>query len=96
MENILSLLGRYHLAVMITLLVVLSLLSLKNKRNKLLVTCILLLAGSIVYEVVQEEPVTAIPGRINRALNEQPVQEKSTNPHYYQIPEQEKKLLDAL
>jgi hypothetical protein len=96
MDKILSLLGQYHLAVMIAALILLSLLSMKKKNSKLLVTCILLLAGSILYEVVQEEPVTAIPYRINRALNEQPVPEKSTNPHYYQIPEEEKKLLDSL
>ena len=93
MDKIISTLSRHHLAVMTGILVLLLALSGKKRGGKLLRFLMILLAASIVYELAWQEPVTAIPERINNALNH-PQPKQSSNPHYYQIPGEEKQLLD--
>ena len=93
MNQITPLLSEYHLHIMVAVFVLL-LLSSRKKRNKtLFFIALIALAGSILYEVIWNEPVSRIPVRINQALNH-PQPTKSSNLHYYDIPEKEKKILD--
>jgi hypothetical protein len=85
-------LAQYHLAVMAGLLVLLFLLSRKTRGGKFLLLLMALLAASIGYELITGRPVSEIPQRVNQALNQPPPAE-STNPHYYQVPEEAEKLL---
>ena len=93
MQQIIQLLSDYHLALMAGILFLLFMLAKKHKRGKFLPILMILLAASILYEIIWQEPVTEIPERISSALNG-PQPQQTSNPHYYQIPQQEKKLLD--
>lgn len=80
-----SLLAEYHLYIMIAALVGLFFLPSEYRKKKLFITAVVALAFSIGYELIMAEPVTKMPGRISRALN-QSGPEKSENAHYYKTP----------
>ncbi len=56
------------------------------RKRKLFQLTAFLLAFSAGYELIMHEPVTKMPGTINRALNEKGA-EKNENPHYYKTPD---------
>ena len=93
MQQIIDFLATYHLAVMGGILLLLFMVPKKNSGGKFLRLLMILLAASILYEIIWQQPVSEIPRRIDRALNG-PQPKQSINPHYYRIPEEEKKLLD--
>jgi len=81
-----SILAEYHLYLMIAVLVGLFFLPPEYKKKKSIITLMALLAFSIVYEFAMKEPVTKMPGRINRAMNQEG-SKKSKNVHYYKEPD---------
>ncbi|MCI5221497.1 MAG: hypothetical protein D3924_02140 [Candidatus Electrothrix sp. AR4] len=80
-----SLLIEYHLYIMLAVFVALFFLPPKHKKKKSIITLMVLLAFSIVYEFAMKEPVTEMPARINRALNQEGPS-KSENVKYYKDP----------
>jgi len=89
MNQLMTLATEYRLAIMIGILVLLILVSRKKSGNKLLLILTGVLAFSIIYEIVMDEPASRIPNRINRTLNQSgPTPTKSSNPHYYVPPEE--------
>ena len=82
-----ELLTEYHLWIMIAALVGLILLPQKHRKKKSILTLMTLLAFSIGYEFIMNEPVTEMPGRINRYLNQDGTSE-TENPRYYKTPEE--------
>lgn len=80
----------YRLVIMIGALFLLVIAQWKGKGNKFLLTLIVILALSIGYELVMNEPVSRLPARIDSSLN-QPGPTKSSNPHYYIPPEERQK-----
>ena len=82
-----ALVTEYHLLIMTVGLALLVLAAKKKPDNRVLVILTVLLAGSIIYEVVADEPLSQVAVRITRALN-QPGPTESTNPHYYALPEE--------
>ena len=93
MNQIMPLLSQYHLPIMVGALILLLLFARKQRNKTLLTIALVALAASIFYEIIWKEPVSRIPIRINQALN-QPAPTKSSNPNYYAIPEEKKRLLD--
>ena len=90
MNQLMTMIAEYRLAIMIGSLVLLILISIKRSgNNKLLLILTGVLAFSIIYEIVMDEPAARIPSRINRTLNQSgPTPTKSSNPHYYVSPEE--------
>jgi uncharacterized membrane protein YbjE (DUF340 family) len=84
-ERTMSLLIEYHLYIMIAALVGLVWLPQEHRKKKSVITLMVLLAFSIGYEFAMKEPVTKMPGRINRALNQEGASE-SGNVKYYKDP----------
>lgn len=82
-----ELLAEYHLWIMIAALVGLVLLPQEHRKKKSVLTLIVVLAFSIGYELAMSEPVTEMPGRIDRYLNQEGAN-KTTNPHYYKTPDE--------
>ncbi|XOF33842.1 MAG: hypothetical protein ACL93V_00655 [Candidatus Electrothrix sp. YB6] len=80
-----DLLVEYHLWIMIAALVGLVLLPKKHRKKKSVMTLICVLAFSVGYELIMGEPVTRMPGRIDRALNQEGAG-KSENVKYYKDP----------
>jgi hypothetical protein len=87
-ERSMELLAEYHLWIMIAVLVGLVLLPQEHRKKKSVLTLIVVLAFSIGYELVMSEPVTEMPGRINRTLNQDGAGQ-TTNPHYYKTPDEQ-------
>lgn len=81
-----SLLVDYHLYLMIAALVGLFFLPTEYRKKKSFITVLIVLIFSIGYELAMQEPVTKMPGRINRALNEKGP-EHSENAKYYKSPD---------
>ncbi len=89
MNQLMTLATEYRLAIMIGILVLLILVSRKKSGNKLLLILTGVLAFSIIYEIIMDEPASRIPNRINRTLNPSgPTPTKSSNPRYYVSPEE--------
>lgn len=90
MTQLMTMIGQYRLPIMAGILVLLILVSKKKYGgNRLLLILTSLLAFSIAYEIIMDEPASRIPGRINRALNQSgQTPAKSANPHYYVPPEE--------
>ncbi len=80
-----DLLAQYHLYIMIAVAILPFVLPTEHKRNKLVITIVVLLALSVVYEVAMKEPVTKMPGRIMATLNQSGADD-SANPHYHKTP----------
>lgn len=85
----------YHLWIMIAILVGLILLPQKHRKKKSVLTIITVLAFSIGYELVMNEPVTKMPGRVNRYFNQDSAS-TTENPHYYSTPEERIKKQNSL
>lgn len=81
-----DLLAKYHLWIMIAVLVGLVLLPRKQKKKKFVLTLIIVLAFSIGYELIMREPVTEMPGTINRYFNQEGAS-RTENPDYYRDPD---------
>lgn len=81
-----ELLAEYHLWIMIAVLVGLILLPHEHRKKKPVLTLMAVLAFSIGYEVIMNEPVTKMPGTVNRFFNGEGAHE-TENPHYYDRPE---------
>jgi hypothetical protein len=79
-----SLLAEYHLYIMIAVFIAGLFLPAEHRKKKLYLTAMAVLAFSIGYEVIAKEPVTKMPGTVNRMLNQK--QEKNENKHYYKSP----------
>ncbi len=89
MNQLMTIIAEYRLAIMIGILALLILVSRKKSGNKLLLILTGALAFSIIYEIVMDEPASRIPNRINRTLNQSgPTPTKSSNPRYYVDPEE--------
>ncbi|MCI5147120.1 MAG: hypothetical protein D3923_16740 [Candidatus Electrothrix sp. AR3] len=84
-EQSMSLLIEYHLYIMIAILVGLIFLPPEHRKKKPILFLIVILAFSIGYGFIMDEPITKMPSRINRVLNESP-QKKSENVKYYKDP----------
>jgi uncharacterized membrane protein YbjE (DUF340 family) len=82
-----ELLAEYHLWIMIAVLIGFVLLPSEHRKKKSVLTLIVVLAFSIGYELAMSEPVTEMPGRINRYLNQEGAS-KTENPHYYKTPDE--------
>ena len=80
-----ELLVEYHLWIMIAVLIGLILLPQRHRKKKSVITLIVVLAFSVGYELIMDEPVTRMPGRIDRALNKEG-SGKSENVKYYKDP----------
>ncbi|WP_417908897.1 hypothetical protein [Candidatus Electronema sp. PJ] len=81
-----SLLAEYHLYIMIAALVgLVFFIPSEYRKKKSIITMIVVLAFSSGYELVMKEPVTRMPSRINRALNQDGA-DHDENTHYYQDP----------
>ena len=80
-----SLLIQYHLYIMSAALVGLFFLPPEYRKKKTFITVAVVLAFSIGYELMMDEPVTKMPGRINRVLNEKGP-EHDENAKYYKTP----------
>jgi Mn2+/Fe2+ NRAMP family transporter len=92
-EQLMNIISEYHLIIMIVMLLLLMLASLRKVRNnKLLLILIATLTGSIIYELVMDEPASNLPQRIDQFFNH-PGPVENTNPHYYSSPEKHYKLL---
>jgi NAD/NADP transhydrogenase beta subunit len=89
-----ELLAEYHLWIMIAVLVGLIVLPQKHRKKKSILFLITILAFSIGYELIMSEPVTEMPGRINRYLNQDGAS-TSENPHYYTTPDERLKKQEA-
>ena len=87
MDQLISLLADYHLYLM-GIVMILALVLPKGTigENKPMLIIAILIGLSIVYELAMDEPVTQMPGRLNRTLNDPGSQEK-TNPQYWVEPE---------
>ena len=81
-----ELLAEYHLWIMIAALIGLILLPQEYRKKKSVLTLMAVLAFSIGYEFIMSEPVTKMPGRINRFFSQNGAHE-TENPHYYNDPE---------
>ncbi|WP_417915269.1 hypothetical protein [Candidatus Electronema sp. JM] len=81
-----SLLIMYRPYILIAALVGMIFLPIEWRKRKLFIITAFLLAFSAGYELIMEEAVTKMPGRINRALNEKGP-EKSENVKYYKKPD---------
>ncbi|MCI5142148.1 MAG: hypothetical protein D3909_10605 [Candidatus Electrothrix sp. ATG1] len=81
-----NLIAEYHLWIMIAVLVGLIFLPQKYKKKKSVLTVLIVLALSIGYEFIMSEPVTEMPGRVNRYFGQDGAN-KTENPHYYDRPE---------
>jgi hypothetical protein len=81
-----ELLTEYRPYILIALLVGMIFLPTEWRKGKLFLLTAFLLAFSAGYELIMDEPVTKMPGRINHALNEKD-SGKNTNPHYYKNPD---------
>ena len=77
----------YHLYIMIAAAVGLIFLPSEWRKNKLLMLAAGLLLFSIGYELLMKEPVTKMPRRINKVLNEEPEPTHSENVKYYKKPD---------
>lgn len=77
----------YRLYIMIAAAVSLIFLPSEWRKSKLFIITAVLLVFSIGYELLMKEPVTKMPSRINRALNEEPQPEHSENAKYYRNPD---------
>jgi hypothetical protein len=84
-EKTMQLLMKYHLYIMIAALVGLFFLPTEWRKKKLFLITAFVLAFSVGYELIMQEPVTKMPGRINSVLNEKGP-EKSENVKYYKTP----------
>ncbi len=82
-----ALLIEHHLWIMIAALVGLILLPQKHRKKKSILTLITLLAFSIGYELIMNEPVTEMPRQVNQYFNQDGVSE-TENPRYYKTPEE--------
>lgn len=81
-----ELLAEYHLWIMIAVLVGLVLLPSEHRKKKSVLTLIVVLAFSIGYELAMSEPVTEMPGRVNRYFGQDGARH-TENEHYYTRPE---------
>ena len=81
-----ELLAEYHLWIMIAVLVGLIFLPQKHRKKKSVLTLLIVLALSIGYELIMSEPVTEMPGRVNRYFGQDGANQ-TENPHYYDRPE---------
>ena len=81
-----ELLAEYHFWIMIAALGGLILLPQEYRKKKSVLTLMAVLAFSIGYELFMNEPVTKMPGRVNRFFNQEGAH-KTENPHYYSQPE---------
>ncbi|CAK8717584.1 hypothetical protein KKHLCK_06740 [Candidatus Electrothrix laxa] len=81
-----ELLAEYHLWIMIAALVGLVLLPQKHRKKKSVLTIIFILAFSIGYELIMNEPVSEMPSRANRYFSQDGAHE-TENQHYYRKPE---------
>ncbi|RUM35460.1 MAG: hypothetical protein DSY58_06845 [Desulfobulbus sp.] len=78
----------HRLLIMAVFLVLLIIFNTKSTgRNKFICLLTTLLALSILYELVTDEPVTRIPRKIDRFFN-QPSPKKTQNVHYYSLPKE--------
>ena len=80
-----SLLAAYHLYLMIVALIGLFFLPSEWRKKKLFLITAALLAFSIGYELIMQEPVTKMPTRLNQVLNGKGP-EHTENAHYYTDP----------
>jgi len=81
-----SLLIEYRPYIMIAALVGMIFLPSEWRKRKLFVITAFMLAFSAGYELIMDEPVTRMPGTVNRALNEEGP-EHTENPKYYKTPD---------
>ena len=81
-----SFLIEYRPYILLAALVGMIFLPSEWRKRKLFQLTAFLLAFSAGYELIMHEPVTKMPGTINRALNEKGT-EKNENPHYYKTPD---------
>lgn len=81
-----SFLIEYRPYILIAALVGMIFLPSEWRKRKLFQIAAFLLAFSAGYELIMDEPVTRMPGRIDRALNEKGV-DRSENPKYYKSPD---------
>ncbi len=87
LNQLINLTAEYHLVIMVATMILLVLLTKKkNDSRKVFLILAVILALSIVYELVMDEPVSRFPARINQTMN-QPGPTESTNPRYYTSPE---------
>jgi hypothetical protein len=77
----------YRLYIMIAAAIGLIFLPSEWRKNKLFIIAAVLLVFSLGYELLMKEPVTKMPGRINRILNEEPQPDHSENAKYYRNPD---------
>jgi len=87
-----SLLIEYRPYIMIAALVGMIFLPNEWRKRKLFMIAAFLLAFSSGYELIMDEPVTQMPGRINRVLTQKGV-DQSENVHYYVDPADRSKKL---
>jgi hypothetical protein len=88
-------LTEYRPYIIIAVLVGMFFLPTEWRKRKLFLITALLLAFSAGYELIMQEPVTRMPGRINRYLNNGGA-DHTENPHYYVDPtERSKKLYNT-
>ncbi len=74
----------YHLYILIGLLILFIILNSRGtRRNKMICFMTTLLAISVGYELITNEPVTNLPRRIDHFFNDKPSPDKSQNIHYY-------------
>ena len=89
MNQLMTIATEYRLVIMIGILALLILVAKKKSGSKLLRILTAVLAVSIIYEIIMDEPASRIPNRINRTLNQSgPTPTKSSNPRYYVSPEE--------
>ncbi|MCI5131651.1 MAG: hypothetical protein D3904_09025 [Candidatus Electrothrix sp. EH2] len=81
-----ELLAEYRLWIMVAVLVGLIFLPQKHRKKKPVLTLIIVLAFSIGYELIMREPVTKMPGTINRYFNQEGAS-RTENPDYYRDPD---------
>jgi hypothetical protein len=88
MDQLISLWANYHIYIM-GVAAVLALVLPKGSigDNKPMLIIAILLGLSIIYELAMDEPVTQLPSRINRTMN-QPGPSEKTNPKYWVPPEE--------
>lgn len=80
-----SFLIEYRPYILIAALVGMIFLPSEWRKKKLFQIAAFLLAFSAGYELIMDEPVTRMPGTINRALNQDGAA-NNENTHYYQDP----------
>lgn len=81
-----SFLIEYRPYIIIAALIGMIFLPSQWRKRKLFQFAAFLLAFSAGYELIMHEPVTRMPGTINRALNEKGV-DRTENPKYYKSPD---------